>query len=618
MDFRVPNALKKRDGSTQIIEAGTSGAITSMHEFIKKDGSSHIYVSTDVGLYEKTGATLTLGFSSSNQFDFLTYNDQMWAASGSTFVNTEGSTFYGFAAPPAPVVAGASLLTGGGSAVAFTTSYTFSLYYLTSYELKNGREIPAAYGINQRNVSPTFWITELFSQKPTIGSPSLAGTAFVFVYLSWNDSVAPNPTMIDPEEFGIDKINIYRAAYNSASVPTFNYYDSFDKVFDGNLSDFVYIGSATFGQTLFTDQFPIGNLSSRTYPDYEHPFYTSYFKTFGGSFRFEYNLVPKYLDLYNDALFMSGFTTNPSRLWFSDIGEPETVFPENFIDVVTDDGDKITGTKTYLDQFLIFKEKSFHRLLGDDITNYSLVEVTKEYGCLNNYSIVEAENILYFLDSKGVVKYNGASWVLQSYPIEDTVNDINIEAAKTEAFAIHKKEDNQIWFAVPTGESSENNVILVYDYVLDAWTKHDGLNVSSFAVLKGDLNRRRLHFGSYSGMIHHFSPSFMGDNGQAISCVAHGRYEAPQGQNVEKLFRRLFTDITPDASSSTIIEVKGYKNYDGSTNVYGTTLNQSDFQQRKDFGIPARSMAFEFSHNSASTGFQFNGYGVATRYLRDK
>ena len=613
VDFRVPNALTKRDGSTQMISAGASFPITSLTEYIRTDGSSYIIFGSSGGIGQKIGAAVTqpitdatnyLGENQFSQYDYQTYNDQLWLANGSNHMGFNGSTFYAFAAPVEILTsAGVSVIGTGSSAGFYTAGFAFITYGYT-YKKRNGSEIPSMYFENK--VVGISSIVNTLTGRNTYtfgGIPSVGGASAILLEIGYPSVAIPKNGTPTLDQLDIEFINVYRGS--GTSLPS--------------VDEMTYIGQVPYGATRFIDTngnttFPQNN----AYPNYQHPFYfTRNLGVAGFSSGMSLVYAPEFLEIYNNSLFMAGFTGNPSRLWFSEIGEPETVFPENFIDIRTGDGDIITGIKTYLDQHIIFKEKSFHRLIGDDSTNYSLSEVTNEYGALNNTCIVEAENILYFLDSKGIIKYNGTSWILQSFPIEDTINTINVSVAKDTAYAVHKKKDNQVWFAVPTGASTENNLVCVYDYVLDAWAFHDGLNVSSFAVMKGDLDQRKLQFGSYSGVIHYFDSSFKGDNGAGISCVVGGRYEAAQGQNVEKVFRRLFTDIKVDAAASTIIDVSGYKNYNGLTSVYSATLNQGTFQQKKDFGFSAKSMAFTFSHNSSVDGFQFNGYGVATRYLRD-
>jgi hypothetical protein len=55
----------------------------------------------------------------------------------------------------------------------------------------------------------------------------------------------------------------------------------------------------------------------------------------------------------------------------------------------------------------------------------------------------------------------------------------------------------------------------------------------------------------------------------------------------------------------------------GASIVYSVTFPVSPFQNRIDFGIPAKSLSFEFIKQSATTIIKFHGFGVGGRYQRN-
>jgi len=223
-----------------------------------------------------------------------------------------------------------------------------------------------------------------------------------------------------------------------------------------NGSDLFQIGTAPAGASLFVDS----NLSLGTTPCNDNLYFT---------------LAPRYLEIYNNQLFMAGFSSALSTFYFSDIGEPEGVPPENFVEVRTNDGDRITGMANFLGSLLVFKERSFHVLSGDNPTNFLLREISNQYGCLSNRAVVNFEDRILFLDRKGIVEYNGANIRVISNPIESVFLGMNLTAAKDNAVAIHNRLSNQAWFAIPCDGSTENNCVIVYDYLLDAWTIFEGV-----------------------------------------------------------------------------------------------------------------------------------------------
>lgn len=603
LDFSIPNALNKRAGSTQIVglSAGHSAPITSLYEYTKFEGFSQVVFGSRFGLHRVEGSGFTDIISNSNvvQFDYQTFNNQLWAFNGQTSIDYTGTSVFSFGIPPTRRYNGGfSLVGGGGNGFSFGAS-SFNAFYAFSYIKYGGQEIPSLYKNVFLNATTTIQSVPL-PDLSLIGVPDGASAMFLPISLVGVPSVSL-------ASFGVEKLGVYRYILTGPSAnPNFapNLLTKLTEI-DAGSTQFI----DTFGYTLFPQ--------NPAYPNYEMPFWKSTNTGITGSASLV--AVPSFVEVYNNSFFLAGFSANPSRVYFSEIGQPENIKPENFFDVRTNDGDRIRGIKTYLDQMLAFKEDSFHRVTGDDVTNYTLVQVTDEYGALNNNVIVEAENTLYFMDRRGFVQYNGTAWNLMSYEIEDTFKRVNIETSINTACGVHKKSANQIWFSCPLEGSSVNNITFVYDYILEAWTFFEGIDAASYGILQRNLTDQYVHWGSPSGLIKMSSASFLADNGAGISLQARTRFEYPNGSNVESLFRRLFLDVTAIANGqSQAIEITGYPNFSYATANLSLVAQQATFQTKFDFGIPARSYGFEFNHFSPSLPFTLNGYGLATRYLRDK
>ena len=210
------------------------------------------------------------------------------------------------------------------------------------------------------------------------------------------------------------------------------------------------------------------------------------------------NFAPQYITVFDNRLFCAGFSSAPSTVYFSDVKEPEGYLPENSFEVRTNDSDYITAMQSYQTRLYIFKKNSFHVLTGDSPTNFFMQEISPIYGCLNNRSVVIFENLMYFLDRKGVIEYTGSNISYASTKIQPVFDRMNYNAALTQACAAHDKLRNQLLFAIPIDGSTTNNITLVYDYVANAWTTHEGYNPSIFAEIQGRNEIRRLFCGDYS------------------------------------------------------------------------------------------------------------------------
>lgn len=328
-----------------------------------------------------------------------------------------------------------------------------------------------------------------------------------------------------------------------------------------------------------------------------------------------FTLVPRYLEIYNNQLFMAGFSSMPSTAWWSDIGEPEGVDPTFFAEFRTNDGDRITGMKAYNGALIVAKERSFHRLIGDNPSDFSLTEISDQYGCLSHRAMVTFEDSLWFLDSKGIVEYNGANVQIVSYKVESFFAAMNIAAARDNAIAVHNRMSNEIWFSIPCNGATLNNVTLVYDYAVKAWTRYEGFQPSSIASIQGNLTSRSMMYGGYTGSLFYFGSSFMGDNGQGITCSLQTHFHSPEGESSESQFRRFYLNLVPVLGITQPITVNLKTNYGDSTMI-SRTMYQNPFQSRVDFGLSARSIQAEVIHASASLPFQVQGYTFESRHQR--
>jgi hypothetical protein len=349
------------------------------------------------------------------------------------------------------------------------------------------------------------------------------------------------------------------------------------------------------GTATFIDSAPIGTRPAPTYQ-----FFT---------------LAPRYIELYNNQLFMAGFSSMLSTAYWSDIGEPEGVEPEFFAEFRTNDGDKITGMKSYGSALIVTKEKSVHRLTGDNPSNFAIQEISDQFGCISNRAMVTFNDLIHFLDTKGVAEYNGANISFVSNRVENIFLSMNIAAARQNAQAIHHRNRNEIWWAIPIEGSTVNNCVVVFDYLSNAWTVYKGFTPSSLAVVQGAFLEPTVLYGSYSGTIFNFGASLFGDNGHGITCSIQTRYWAPMGQSTQQQFRRLFLNLDPIVGVTQAIAVNLRPDY-GSTIGQTYTMYQAPFQSRIDFGISAKAMSAQFIHVSASLPLKIDGWTIESRFQR--
>ena len=148
-----------------------------------------------------------------------------------------------------------------------------------------------------------------------------------------------------------------------------------------------------------------------------------------------------------------------------------------------------------------------------NMADITLDEVTREYGAVSKNSIVQVGDDVVFLSSKkgvtslGVAQHGKVSAVdvPMSEPIQPLIDRINWNAASGAAAAYH---NNRLYMAVPLDGSSDNNAILVYDYLAGGWAGYDTLTYPSDRAIKvkqfletTHQGKRRLFFLDTDGFI---------------------------------------------------------------------------------------------------------------------
>lgn len=185
----------------------------------------------------------------------------------------------------------------------------------------------------------------------------------------------------------------------------------------------------------------------------------------------------KYSAWWKNYLFLCGDgnvggTGYKSRVWFSNLGDPDTITTgTDYFDVSASDGQEITGIAP-LGQFLvIFKRKSIHILTGSNPSEWvlsssvnNMVTIANGIGCVSAKSIVQVGNDLWFASDDGfrsIMRNEEGSVPLigiVSGNINTTFDSINKSAYSKICGAYY---DNKVYFAIPTGTSTTNNKVVV-------------------------------------------------------------------------------------------------------------------------------------------------------------
>lgn len=160
---------------------------------------------------------------------------------------------------------------------------------------------------------------------------------------------------------------------------------------------------------------------------------------------------------------------------------------------------------------IVFKDTSIYavsNLQGDWSTNAVLDQITTEYGIVGPRSVANTGDDLWFLSQRGVVslrqtELNKVQGVTepQSTPIQPVIDRIDFNTAKETACGVYWRD--RYYLAVPLDGGQQNNAVLVYDFLNQAWAGwDDGAAINIKYLFVADFNgSEHLYFVDYAGTL---------------------------------------------------------------------------------------------------------------------
>jgi hypothetical protein len=279
--------------------------------------------------------------------------------------------------------------------------------------------------------------------------------------------------------------------------------------------------------------------------------------------------IAKYIRVHKNRMFLAGNPTNPSRLYFSELGDPENWPVLYFIDIGKGDGDKITGFGVLLDNLVIFKTNSIWVLQGDSPSNFVLRKVVDGYGSVSQTSITNVKETLTAFTKDGALFFDGVRSALASEKIEKTIKNLN-KSYLSLASAVFF--DNKLYIAVPEGDSMKNNLVLVFDTLRTAWTLYRGIPVSEWVVWR-KYNQDILLFGSSeTGQVYEFGVGYS-DDGNPIEAYFVTKHFDFGVIEQKKLVRSLIAATSSQVSADTQFSISFFKDQESETP--SITINSS-------------------------------------------
>ena len=215
----------------------------------------------------------------------------------------------------------------------------------------------------------------------------------------------------------------------------------------------------------------------------------------------------KFVASYKDHMFYAGKSTTPQEVVFS--------APFNEDDFTSGDGagsirvdDTITGLKVFRDSLFIFCENRIFKLTGSSTSNFSVVPVTRNIGCINGDTIQEFGGDLVFLGPDGLRTIAGTQNIgdTELGTISRNVQsifDANIkDSASFESVVIQDKTQYRIFFTKDNkAANTTRGIICVMRQDGFEFSEIRGIRPSCTDTVVQSGNVLVLH-GDFSGFIH--------------------------------------------------------------------------------------------------------------------
>jgi hypothetical protein len=186
-----------------------------------------------------------------------------------------------------------------------------------------------------------------------------------------------------------------------------------------------------------------------------------------------------------------------------------TVLDAGSISITRAKGDG-TAITEFDDQIYVLTEQSFHSLYGTGPFNYTLNDISGD-GCISDRSVIEGKyqnaKALFWMDYGWIKAFTGSNPIRVSHAVKTFIDGIAI-AYKAKICA--GKNGKYLYWAIPYGAVTENNIVLEYDTDLNTWNVHS-LAISQFVTI-GET----CYGVSPTGVIYDME-SGLTDNGTAIA-----------------------------------------------------------------------------------------------------
>jgi hypothetical protein len=363
--------------------------------------------------------------------------------------------------------------------------------------------------------------------KPEVGTSAILGLA---VYA--DGIVAAKGTSIYFGSADQDwvKINRTHVHHNGDDYSTFTGRSEAVRTSQGTVASVIYEGADDYGQLIMCDNdnkpflFKMtgtGAFDTRTF--------------FAEEITVNGSECPTACAVHENHLVVGGTAENPNTLYYSSVNDPSSFTGAGAGAIAVPD--RIIGLRSFRNDCIIFCQNSIHKLVNiNDTNSIAVVPVTKNVGCLSQFTIQEIGGDLVFLSPDGVrtvagtarlgdVELSSVSRNIQKIVSDDIVKNVN--GYNISSLVLRSKSQYRLFYgSPPLGVAKAKGIIGTFTGQGYEWSETKGIEATATASGFGYDGVEKIVHGDSKGYIYtHDTGNTFSENGSAFNVEA--KYQTP-------------------------------------------------------------------------------------------